>query len=152
MNVKLKMFCILCLVLSCLVILCIILCGDTSKASENLAFALKQCLILSSVFVVIIICCLGAMKIKDSVEQITLDLFQNCDVPEEVSVTFDPEVDLSDDAVGRSRYERIYSVHSRYARENLVYEDVRESPVEWGDFDGTFPCKLETTNLPKFIM
>ena len=63
----LKTFCILCL--------CIILC-DTSKASENLTFVLKQSLILSSVFVVIIICCLGAMKIKDSVEEITLDLFQ----------------------------------------------------------------------------
>ena len=71
---------------------------------------MKESLILSSVFVVI--CCLGAMKIKDSVEQITLDLFQNCDVPEEVSVTFDPEVDLNDDAVGRSRYERFYSVRS----------------------------------------
>ena len=35
------------------------------------------------------------MKIKDSVEQIyTLDLFQNCDVPQEASVIFDPEVDL----------------------------------------------------------
>ena len=44
----------------------------------------------------------GAMKIKDSGEQITLDLFQNCDVPEEISITFDPEVDLNDDAVGRS--------------------------------------------------
>ena len=33
------------------------------------------------------------MKIKDSVEQITLDLFQNCDMPEEVIVTFDPELD-----------------------------------------------------------
>ena len=40
MNVNLNMFCILCL--------CIILC-DTSKASENLTFVLKQSLILSSV-------------------------------------------------------------------------------------------------------
>ena len=39
----------------------------------------------------------------------TLGLFQNCDVPEE---TFDPEVDLNDDVVGRSRYERCYSVRS----------------------------------------
>ena len=46
------------------------------------------------------------MKIKDSVEQITLDLFQNCDVPEEVRVTFDLEMDLDDNSVGRSRYER----------------------------------------------
>ena len=30
------------------------------------------------------------MKIKDC-RQMT-DLFQNCDVPEEVSVTFDPEI------------------------------------------------------------
>ena len=45
---------------------------------------------------------------------------QNCDVPEEVSVTFDPETDLSDDAVavGTSRYERFYSVRNNYAREN----------------------------------
>ena len=42
----------------------------------------------------------------------TLDLFQNCDVPEEVSVTFDPELDLNDDAVDRSPYERFYSVPS----------------------------------------
>ena len=43
-------------------------------------------------------------------------------MPEEVSVTFDPEVDLSDDAVGRSRYERFYSVRSNYARENIVFK------------------------------
>ena len=87
------MFCILCL--------CIILC-DTSKASENPTFVLKRSLIQSSVFVVIIICCLRAIKIKDFVEQMMLDLFQHCDVPEEASVIFDPEVDLlnSDDAVG----------------------------------------------------
>ena len=50
------------------------------------------------------------MPRSKSVEQITLDLFQNCDVPEEVSGTVDPEVDLNDDATGRSRYERFYSV------------------------------------------
>ena len=46
-------------------------------------------------------------------------------MPEEVSVTFDPEVDLNDDAVGRSRYERFYSVRNNYARENLstVFEN-----------------------------
>ena len=38
--------------------------------------------------------CLRAIKIKDFVEQMTLDLFQNCDVPEEASVIFDPEIDL----------------------------------------------------------
>ena len=61
---------------------------------KNPTFVLKRSLILSSVFVVIIICCLRAYKIKDFVEQMTLDLFQNCDVPEEASVIFDPEVDL----------------------------------------------------------
>ena len=56
---------------------------------------MKQSLILSSDFVVIIICCLGAMKIKDSVEQMTLDLiFQNCNVTQEVSVTI-PSADLT---------------------------------------------------------
>ena len=34
----------------------------------------------------------------------TLYLFQNCDVPEEVSVTLDPEINSDDDTVGRSRY------------------------------------------------
>ena len=66
------------------------------------------------------ICCLGAMKIKDSVEQITLDLFhlmwlRKC-------VCFDPEKDLNDDAVGRSRYEQFYSVRS-----NLICERKSES-------------------------
>ena len=41
MNMNLKMFCRLCLILYCLIILCIIPC-DTSKASENLTFLLKQ--------------------------------------------------------------------------------------------------------------
>ena len=53
------------------------------------------------VFVVIIICCLGAMKIKDCRTNDWLDLFQTCYVPEDVSVTFNSEVDLNDDAVGR---------------------------------------------------
>ena len=35
-------------------------------------------------------------------EQITLDLFQNCDLPGELSGTFDPEIDLNNDADGRS--------------------------------------------------
>ena len=54
-----------------------------------------------------VVCCLDGMKIKDSVEQTTLDLFRNCDVPEEVSVTFDSEIDLDDDTVGTS--ERFYA-------------------------------------------
>ena len=36
-----------------------------------------------------------------------------------MSVTFDPEVDLNDDAVSRPRYERFYSALSNYKRENL---------------------------------
>ena len=47
----------------------------------------------------------------------TLDLFQNYDVPQEVSGTFDPEVDFNDDAVGRSRYERFYSVRTTIMRQ-----------------------------------
>ena len=39
-------------------------------------------------------------------------------MPEEVSVTFGPEVALSDDVLGRSLYERFYSVCSNYVREN----------------------------------
>ena len=63
-----KVFCILCL--------CIIL-FDTSKASENLTFILKQSLILSSfcTCVSVIICCLGAMKIKGSIEEMIANLF-----------------------------------------------------------------------------
>ena len=30
--------------------------------------------------------------------------------------------------------------------ENLVFEDVHESPVEWGAFEGTFACEVEATN------
>ena len=78
-----KVFCILCL--------CIIL-FDTSKASENLTFILKQSLILSSFCVGIIICCLGAMKIEGSIEEMISNLFQNCDVYfEDVNVNCDRE-------------------------------------------------------------
>ena len=34
-------------------------------------------------------------------------------MPEEESLTFDPEVDLNDDAVGKARYERFFFVRSR---------------------------------------
>ena len=64
---------------------------------------------------------MAAIKIKDSVEQITLDLFHNFDVPEEVSITFDPEVD---DAVGRSRYEWLIILFAVIMREK-IFEDVR---------------------------
>ena len=84
MNVNLKMFCILCL--------CIILC-DTNKALENRTFFFNKVSFCRVFF------CLGAMKNKASVEQISLYLFQNFDVPEEISVTFHPEIDLNDVAV-----------------------------------------------------
>ena len=129
MKVNLKVFCTLCL---CIIIVC-----DTNKASKNLSFILKQSLILSSVFVVIIICCLGAMKIKDSIEQMTLDLFQNYDVPEEVSVTLDPEVVLNDEGFGKSCYERFYCVRNNYARENrrLPRRSREPSRVPLKEFD-----------------
>ena len=90
MNVNLNMFCILCL--------CIILC-NTSKASENLTFKKKQSHSVEC-FVVIIICFLDAIYKYQRL---------NCDVPEEVSVTFDADVDLNDNAIGRSHYEWFYS-------------------------------------------
>ena len=40
-------------------------------------------------------------------------------MPEEASGTFDPEVDLNDDAVGRSQYERFYSVCSLIMRQKV---------------------------------
>ena len=54
-----------------------------------------------------------------TVEQIALDLFQNCDVPEKFSGTFDPDVDLNDDTVGRSRHEWFYSVRSPIMRQKI---------------------------------
>ena len=63
------------------------------------------------------------MNIKDSVEQIILHFFQNCGMPEKVSVTFDPEVDLSDDAVGRSPYSRAQP--SGVALKELLYVKLR---------------------------
>ena len=67
-----------------------------------------------------------------TVEQITLDLFQNFNVPEEISVPFDPEVDLNDDAVGRSRYERFYSVRSSYASEDISLRRRSREPSRVG--------------------
>ena len=58
-------------------------------------------------------------KRPKTVEQIALDVFQNCDVPEKVIGTFDPEVDLNDDTVGRSRHKRFYSVRSPIMRQKI---------------------------------
>ena len=103
-----KVFCILCL--------CIIL-SDTSKASENLTFILKQSLILSSfcTCVSIIICCLAAMKIEGSIGKMISNLFQNCDVSfEGVNVNCDPGHVLNGNR--RSRYEQFHFIHSNCAR------------------------------------
>ena len=61
---------------------------------------------------------------------------------EDVSVTFDP--DLTDDAVGRQ-----FILFTVIMREKiLVFEDVRESPVE-GVFEGTFACEVEAAKSIK---
>ena len=72
----------------------------------------KQSFILSSDFVTIFICCVSAMKIKGSAEQIALDLFQNCDVSQEVSVTFNLELASNVDAVSSSP--RALLLYSQY--------------------------------------
>ena len=82
MNVNLKMFCILCL--------CILFYATQVKCQKIwLLFWNKvsfcRVFLLSSLSVV------WVQWRSKTVEQITLDLFQNCDVPEEVSVTFDPD-------------------------------------------------------------
>ena len=103
-----RVFCILCF--------CTIL-FDTSKASVNLTFILKQSLILSRFCVGIIICCLGAMKIEGSIEEMIQNLFQNCDVYfEDVNVNCDPEPVLNGNR--RSRYEQFHFIHSNCARKN----------------------------------
>ena len=57
--------------------------------SENLTFILQQSIFLSSVVVVIYICGVSAMKMKELAPEIELDLFQNCDFAEELSEAFD---------------------------------------------------------------
>ena len=85
------------------------------------------------------------MKIKYSAEQITLDSFQKCDLPEEVSATFDLDVDLNDDAVDLATRDLILFVVIMW-KKIQVFEEVRESPVEWDAFEGTFACEVEATN------
>ena len=50
---------------------------------------------------------LGAMKIKDSVEEMAIVLFHNFDLPEEVTV-------------GRSRYEWFYNERNRRPRQDVL--------------------------------
>ena len=69
------------------------------------------------------------MKMKQSAQQIALDLFQNCDFPEELSEPFDAEVVLNDNAIGRSRYALIvFAVIMREKSE--VVQHVLVSPAE----------------------
>ena len=83
--------------------------------SENLTFILKQSLILSSFCVGIIICCLAAMKIEGSVEEMISNLFQNCDVYfEDINVNWDPEHVLNGNH--RSCYEQFHFIHSNCVR------------------------------------
>ena len=119
-----KVFDILCL--------CIVL-FDTSKASENLTFILKQSLILSSfcICISIIISRLAAMKIEGSIEGMISHLFQHCDVYfEDVNVNCDPEHVLNGNR--RSRYEQFHFIHSNWARKKIeIVEDVCASPAEY---------------------
>ena len=83
-------------------VLAFVLFYATQEKRQKIWLLFWNSLILSSDFVVIINSCLSAMKTKDSLEQMTLDLFWNCDMPGEVIVAFDAEIDLDDDAIGRS--------------------------------------------------
>ena len=97
MRVNLKVLCIL--------LLCIIL-ADTSKASENLTFVWDQNFTLLCIYVVVATFWLGAMKVKQSVEQMAL-LFENWEMAEE-KVT-----------VGRSRFAQFYCIPTNvYVKEN----------------------------------
>ena len=98
------MFCILCL--------CIILC-DISKASENLTFVLKQ-----SFCQVFLFSSLSGCHIKDRRTNY-VRFISKLWCAWGISVTFDAEVDLNDNFVGRSHYKQFYSVCSSYATENL---------------------------------
>ena len=128
MNVNLKMFCILFIYMA--------MRHKSVKPQKICLLFLKLSLILSSVFVVIIICCLAAMKIKDCRTNY-IRYISNCDA----------EVDLNDNAVGRSRHERFYSVRStNNATENL---SLRRRPRELnrvGCVLGYCACEVEATN------
>ena len=56
-------------------------------------------------------------------------MLSGCHEDQRLCVSFDPEVDLSDD--GKSRYERFYS--------------------ERAAFEGAFPCEVEAIKLIKHI-
>ena len=60
-------------------------------------------------------------------------------MPEEVNVSFDTEVVLNGDAVGRSRHERFFFVFCNYARENLILRK-RSQKKQSTAFEGTFAC------------
>ena len=118
-KVNLNVFCTFCL---CIFLFC------SSKGSENLTFV-----ILSSV--VMIICCASVVKMKESAVRT-----QKCEMSEEVSLSFGPEVVLSDDGVGRSRYEGFYDVHVNYTRENRTHPKHLHEPsrVPLGELSRVF--------------
>ena len=111
----------------CILYLCIIL-FDTSKGSENLTFILKQSYSVEFLYS-IIICCLAAMKIEGSIEEMISNLFQHCHVYFEdvTNVNCDPEHVLYGNR--RSRYEQFHFIHSNCARKKIeVVEDVLREP------------------------
>ena len=139
------MFCILCL--------CIILC-DISKASENLTFVLKQ-----SFCQVFLFSSLSGYHIKDRRTNY-VRFISKLWCAWGISVTFDAEVDLNDNFVGRSHYKQFYSVCSSYATENLSLRRRSREPsrVEclWTNFHvwsltGQHISK-NILSLPKFMI
>ena len=51
-------------------------------------------------------------------------------MPEKVNVAFDPEVDLTDDAVSRSRYERFYSVREKSSSKTFARAQSNGVPLK----------------------
>ena len=80
------------------------------------------------------------MKTKD--RRTNYIRFISFEVPQEISVTFHPEVDLNDDATGRSRYERFYSVRNNYARKNLSLRRRSQEPSGVG-------CRVKLRRLTR---
>ena len=90
------------------------LCPDSNAGPGKIATIL---LVLSSFCVCIIICCLGAMKIEGSIEEMISNLFPNFDLYfEGVNANCDPEHVLN--ANRRSRYEQFHFIHSNCARKH----------------------------------
>ena len=108
MNMNLKMFCGFCFIWYC-----IILC-NTSKRSENLTFVLKQSHSVEW------FCChhylLSGQEDQRVCRTNDIIFISKSYCAWGSKYNFDPEIDLDDDAFGRSRYEWFWSVRSSYAR------------------------------------